>query len=157
MDNILLEQVKKAIEPVINEQGLILDRLNYVKKGRDFYLEVYVEKEDDVATLDDVCQVSEKISEKLDEVDLISENYILDVSTSGAEKPITDFSKFSKYVGKYIFVKIKNPILGFNDFTGTLESADEEKIVLSYREKTRVKTVEIQIDNITRSNLAIKF
>lgn len=157
MDNILLEQVKKAIEPVINEQGLILDRLNYVKKGRDFYLEVYVEKEDDVTTLDDVCQVSEKISEKLDEVDLISENYILDVSTSGAEKPITDFSKFSKYVGKYIFVKIKNPILGFNDFTGTLESADEEKIVLSYREKTRVKTVEIQIDNITRSNLAIKF
>ena len=157
MDNILLEQVKKAIEPVINEQGLILDRLNYVKKGRDFYLEVYVEKEDDITTLDDVCQVSEKISEKLDEVDLISENYILDVSTSGAEKPITDFSKFSKYVGKYIFVKIKNPILGFNDFTGTLESADEEKIVLSYREKTRVKTVEIQIDNITRSNLAIKF
>ena len=157
MDNILLEQVKKAIEPVINEQGLILDRLNYVKKGRDFYLEVYVEKEDDVTTLDDVCQVSEKISEKLDEVDLISENYILDVSTSGAEKPITDFSKFSNYVGKYIFVKIKNPILGFNDFTGTLESADEEKIVLSYREKTRVKTVEIQIDNITRSNLAIKF
>ena len=64
MDNILLEQVKKAIEPVINEQGLILDRLNYVKKGRDFYLEVYVEKEDDVTTLDDVCQVSEKISEK---------------------------------------------------------------------------------------------
>ena len=40
---------------------------------------------------------------------------------------------------------------------GGAKETPVEKIVLSYKEKTRTKTVELQIDNITRSNLAIKF
>ena len=38
-------------------------------------------------------------------------------STSGAEKPITDFTKFDKYIGKYMFVKFKNGYQGKNDIT----------------------------------------
>ena len=157
MSELLLDKIREILEPIINDQGLLLDNLKYVKKGREYYLEIYVEKEDDVTTLDEVCAVSDLLSKKLDEVDLIQDNYVLDVSTSGAEKPIKDFSMFPKYVGKYVFVKLRNPVNGKNDYTGTIESATSEKIVLSYKEKTRTKTVELQIDNITRSNLAIKF
>lgn len=153
----LLEKVKSYIEPLVNEQGLLLDEFRYEKRGRDYYLVIYVEKEDDVTTLDEVCLVSDLISKKLDEIDLISDNYILDVSTSGAEKPINDFSKFSKYVGKYIFVKLRNPVEGLNDYTGTLEEANEECIKLSYKVKTRTKFVTIEVANITKANLAIKF
>ena len=106
----LLEKVKSYIEPLVNQRGLYLDKFSYEKRGKDYYLVIYVEKEDDVITLDEVCEVSEIISNKLDEIDLISDNYILDVSTSGAEKPIKDFSKFDKYIGKYITVKLRNPV-----------------------------------------------
>ena len=82
---------------------------------------------------------------------------MLDVSTSGAEKPIKDFSKFNKYVGKYIYVKLRNPVEGLNDYTGTLEEANEEEIKLSYKVKTRTKYVTIEVANITKANLAIKF
>ena len=153
----LLEKVKSYIEPVVEAQGLLLDKFSYEKRGKDYYLVIYVEKEDEIATLDDVCKVSELISQKLDEIDLITDNYILDVSTSGAEKPITDFSKFPKYVGKYIFVKLRNPVEGENDYTGTLEEVNEETNKMSYKVKTRTKYVEIPISNITKANLAIKF
>ena len=157
MSNELLEKVKSYIEPLVQEQGLVLDKFAYEKRGKDYYLVIYVEKEDEIATLDDVCKVSEIISNKLDEIDLIPDNYVLDVSTSGAEKPITDFSKFPKYVGKYIFVKLRNPVEGENDYTGTLEEVNETSIKMSYKIKTRTKFVEIQISNITKANLAIKF
>lgn len=153
----LLERVKSYIEPIVHEQGMILDKFSYEKRGRDYYLVIYVEKEDDVTTLEEVCLVSDLISKKLDEIDLIEDNYVLDVSTSGAEKPIKDFSKFNKYVGKYIFVKLRNPVEGLNDYTGTLEEADENVIKLSYRVKTRTKFVTIEVSNITKANLAIKF
>ena len=104
MSELLLDKIREILEPIINDQGLLLDNLKYVKKGREYYLEIYVEKEDDVTTLDEVCAVSDLLSKKLDEVDLIQDNYVLDVSTSGAEKPIKDFSLFPKYVGKYVFV-----------------------------------------------------
>lgn len=153
----LLEKVKSYIEPLVKEQGMILDKFSYEKRGKDFYLVIYVEKEDEIATLDDVCKVSDLISVKLDELDLIKDNYVLDVSTSGAEKPITDFTKFDKYLGKYIFVKLRNPVDGFNDYTGTLEEVNENTIKMSYKVKTRTKYVEIEISNITKANLAIKF
>ena len=153
----LLDKVRSHIEPIVTEQGLLLDKFEYQKRGREFYLVIYVEKEDDVITLDEVCAVSDLISKKLDEIDLITDNYVLDVSTSGAEKPIKDFSKFNKYVGKYIYVKLRNPVEGLNDYTGTLEEANEEEIKLSYKVKTRTKYVTIEVANITKANLAIKF
>ena len=118
---------------------------------------IYVEKEDEITTLDDVCQVSELISAKLDEVDLIQDNYILDVSTSGAEKPITDFTKFDNYIGKYMYVKFKNGYQGKNDITGTLEKVENEELIISYKEKTRTKIINVQISNISKANLAVKF
>ena len=153
----LLEKVKSYIEPLVNQRGLYLDKFSYEKRGKDYYLVIYVEKEDDVITLDEVCEVSEIISNKLDEIDLISDNYILDVSTSGAEKPIKDFSKFDKYIGKYITVKLRNPVEGNNSYTGTLEEVGEDKIKMSYKVKTRTKFVELLKENITKANLAVKF
>lgn len=153
----LLDKVRSHIEPIVTEQGLLLDKFEYQKRGREYYLVIYIEKEDDVTTLDEVCAVSDLISKKLDEIDLITDNYVLDVSTSGAEKPIKDFSKFNKYVGKYIYVKLRNPVEGLNDYTGTLEEANEEEIKLSYKVKTRTKYVTIEVANITKANLAIKF
>lgn len=153
----LENQILNILKPVADSQGLLIEKLEYNKKGRDFYLTIYVEKEDEVTTLDDVCSVSELFGLKLDEVDLIKENYILDVSTSGAEKPITDFTKFSKYVGKYMYVKFKDGYQGRNDITGTLEKVENDELIISYREKTRTRIINVQISNISKANLAVKF
>ena len=153
----LENQILNILKPVADSVGLFIEKLEYNKKGRDYYLTIYVEKEDEATTLDDVCQVSELISAKLDEVDLIQDNYILDVSTSGAEKPITDFSKFEKYIGKYMYVKFKNGYQGRNDITGTLEKIENEELIISYRDKTRTKVINVHISNISKANLAVKF
>ena len=153
----LENQILNILEQVANQAGLFIEKLEYSKKGREYYLTIYVEKEDEVTTLDDVCQVSELFSAKLDEVDLIKENYILDVSTSGAEKPITDFTKFDKYIGKYMFVKFKDGYQGRNDITGTLEKVENDELIISYRDKTRTKVINVKISNISKANLAVKF
>lgn len=153
----LENQILNILKPVADAQGLLIEKLEYNKKGRDFYLTIYVEKEDEVTTLDDVCAVSELFGLKLDEVDLIKENYILDVSTSGAEKPITDFTKFSKYIGKYMYVKFKDGYQGKNDITGTLEKIENDELIISYRDKKRTKIINVKISNISKANLAVKF
>lgn len=153
----LLEKVRPYIESLVNENHLILDRFDFERRGKEWYLVVYVEKETDTVTLDEVCLISDLISKKLDEIDLIPQNYILDVSTSGAEKPIKDLRQLEKYIGKYIAVKLKNPVEGLNAYTGTLEHADESMIRMSYKVKTRTRYVDIEIQNITKANLAIKF
>ena len=153
----LNETLRQILEPIAMSEGLLIDKLEFAKKGRDFYLTVYVEKEDEVTTLDEVIAVSDLMSAKLDEEDVIQQEYILDVSTSGAEKEIRDFTKLPKYIGKYMYVKFKNPFSGFNDITGTLEKIEGNIVTMSYRVKTRTKEITFEIDNISKAHLAIKF
>ena len=56
-----------------------------------------------------------------------------------------------------MYVKFKNPFSGLNDVTGTLEEVKDDMLVISYRIKTRTKTISFEISNIAKANLAIKF
>lgn len=154
----LEEKLIEGLTPIVNSHNMIIDELHYKRRDGGFVLEVYVEREDlSPIDLDAIVALSEDLSPKLDELDLIQDEYCLDVSTSGAEKPIKDFSKFPLFIGRYMEVKIINPIDGLNTYVGTLLEANEEKIVLSYRVKTRTKQVEILISNINKARLSVEF
>ena len=48
-----------------------------------------------------MCCCSELISDKLDEVDPIKEEYILEVSSPGIEKPLKTFEQVEKSIGSF--------------------------------------------------------
>ena len=52
--------------------------------------------------IEDCGLVSEKLSEKLDEVDPIPHNYFLEVSSPGAERPLKKKQDFEKAIGKNV-------------------------------------------------------
>lgn len=76
----MLENVKKLLEPSINELGFKLDDVIYEKEGSLWFLRVIIDKET-LVTVDDCVIVCKKINPILDEADLIKDSYILDVCT----------------------------------------------------------------------------
>ena len=74
----IANEVKKLIEPILNENNYILDEVEYVLEGKIPYLRVYIDK-DGYITIDDCVKVSNLINPLLDEKDLIEDNYMLDV------------------------------------------------------------------------------
>lgn len=149
-------KLRPILEPIVISFNMYIDRLQYLKHGKDAFLELYVEREDmSSIDLDTICLLSDAISKKLDEVDLIKDNYTLDVSTSGAEKPIKDFSKFPLLISKYMQINVRNPIKGDNIFLGYLKEVKENSIILTYKIKTRTVDVEIDLNNITKAKLAV--
>ena len=99
----LEENLIAGLNNVVLKHNMLIDELHYLKKGKEFILQIYVEREDlSPIELDAIVSLSEDLSSKLDELDLIQDNYCLDVSTSGADKPIKDFSKFPLLIGKYM-------------------------------------------------------
>ena len=74
----IAKEVKKLIEPIIVENDYILDSVEYVLEGKVAYLRVFIDKEGFI-TIDDCVNVSNLINPLLDEKDLISDNYMLDV------------------------------------------------------------------------------
>jgi len=74
----MVEEIKKAIEPVIVENNYRVDEVEYVKEGSQNFLRVIIDK-DGIIDVEDCVKVFRLIDPILDEIDLIEESYILDV------------------------------------------------------------------------------
>ena len=148
--------VKNLIEKPIKALGYTEVEVKFVREFGTNYLRVMVDKDDEVIDLEQIMEVNDVVSPILDEADLIQSNYVLDVTTFGAEKAI-DVSKLEKYVGKYVNVHLSHPFKGLNNIEGTLESVDNEIVIISYKEKTRLIKCDVVRSTIDKARLAIKF
>ena len=75
-------EAEKLTGPIAEKHGVRIYDVEYVKEGPEYYLNIYIDKDGGVGILD--CEaVSRELSDKLDEVDLISDAYTLVVSSPG--------------------------------------------------------------------------
>ena len=149
------ENVLKLITEPIKSLGYEDVQVKYVKEFGTQYLRVLVDK-DDVIDLEDIVKVNDLISPLLDEADLIQNEYVLDVTSFGAEKPI-NVSNLEKYVGKYVNLHLVKPYKGENILEGDLKEVNKENVTLIYKEKARAKEAVLNRVDIDKARLAIKF
>ncbi|MEH6946392.1 ribosome maturation factor RimP [Bacillus sp. JJ634] len=155
MSKKVTEVVEELVTPILEDLQLELVEVEYVKEG-SWFLRVYIDKETGV-DIEDCGTVSEKLSEKLDEVDPIPQNYFLEVSSPGAERPLKKDKDFQQAIGKNVYIKTYEPILNEKEFEGTLMAFDGQEVTLEVKIKTRKKTVVIPYDKVAKARLAISF
>ncbi len=151
------EQVEELALPVVQELGLELVDIEFLKEGRDWFLRVYIDTPEGNIDIDQCAQVSERLSEELDRTDPIPQNYFLEVSSPGAERPLKKEEDFEKAVGRYIYVKTYEPVDGMKEFEGHLIANGPEVLEMQIRIKTRTLTVSIAKDKIAIARYAIDF
>lgn len=149
--------LRPEIEKIVTSQDLNLYDLEFVKEDGVWFLRVSIEKKDGTMDFETAEVISTLVSAKLDELDPIEHEYILDVCSPGAERPIRNKEEFASNLNQYISVYLKEKQDDKEMFTGDLLEVNEFDIVLSYKEKTRVKKVSIKFENIEKAHLAIKF
>ena len=148
-------QIKQLIEPTINKLGYSLESISLKREKGDLFLQIVVDRFDPIS-LDDIVAISNEISPILDENDPSKDNYFLDVTSLGAEKPIK-LEHLDKYINKYVNLHVINPIKGENYLEGNIDSVNDDTLILSYKIKTRLVRVEIPRKDIDKARLAIKF
>jgi ribosome maturation factor RimP len=150
------EIVEELAAPITSELGLELVEVEYVKEGKNWFLRIYIDKDMGV-DIEECGLVSEKLSEKLDEIDPIPHNYFLEVSSPGAERPLKKEKDFEKAIGKNVFVKTYEPIDGEKTFEGILTRFDGNMVSIEAKIKTRRKMVEIPYEKVASARLAVSF
>ncbi|KMY49481.1 ribosome maturation factor RimP [Peribacillus loiseleuriae] len=156
MSKKVTETVEELVIPILDELALELVEVEYVKEGKSWFLRVYIDKETGV-DIEDCGTVSEKLGEKLDETDPIPQNYFLEVSSPGAERPLKKEKDFQKALGKNVYIKTYEPILDEKEFEGILTSFDGKEVTIEMKIKTRKKTVVIPFEKIAKARLAVTF
>ena len=150
------EVIEDLVTPIVADLGLELVDIEYVKEGKDWFLRVYIDKDNGV-DIEECGIVSERLSEKLDEIDPIPHNYFLEVSSPGAERPLKKEKDFEKAVGKNVFIKTYEPIDEEKVFEGVLLAFDGETVKIEIKVKTRKKEILIPYAKVASARLAVTF
>lgn len=151
-----IEKIKMMIQPVLQQHKCSLYDLKWVQDGKMRILQVSVMYPDGSMDIDTCAAVSEGISSLLDESDIISHEYFLEVCSPGAERELRSFEEIKEAIGEYVFVKLKDPKAGMDSVKGTLLEANEESITISYMAKAVRKKIMIDSQNIALIRLSVK-
>ena len=84
----------------------------------------------------------------------LNENYSLEVSSPGEDRPLTKPEHFRRFLGRKVRVKTRDAIEGQRNFKGTLADADDETVTVAATGGTLVR---IPFERVERSNLIGEF
>lgn len=120
--------VKKEVEAL----GFDLVELRKGGTGRRPLLDVRIDRRDGAkVTIDDCAQVSRGLEPRLDASGLVGEDYVLEVSSPGVERPLRNAADWRRFAGKT--AKVLAPSLGGRlevEVIGVDDSSGDEVAVM---------------------------
>ncbi|MDD4377157.1 MAG: ribosome maturation factor RimP [Eubacteriales bacterium] len=98
--------VSEVLNDFLNENRLELYNVEFIKEGKDWFLRVYIDKQEnqdeEYVSTDDCEKVSRFLSVKLDEIDPIDQNYYLEVSSPGMDRSLIEEKHYKRFSGKLL-------------------------------------------------------
>jgi len=122
------EVIENLISSFVEEHQMELVDVEFVKEGPHRYLRVFIDKDDEKISLKDCRLVSDYINQHIDTIDPIKENYFLEVSSPGIERPLKKERDFEKATGQVVQAKLFSPLDGRKIIDGILKSFDVDNV-----------------------------
>lgn len=126
----IIEAVSALAEPVCVENGCTLWDVEYVREGGEWFLRLYIDKEEGVG-IDDCEAVSRAMDPLLDQADPIDTSYTFEVSSAGAERVLKRPSDFQQFLGSYVCVKLYQAKNGRKEIYGDLDAYEDGDVTVS--------------------------
>lgn len=139
------ELVYEKIKPLFKDDIRLVE-VEYVKRQDGMHLVIYIDKEGGVS-IDDCVKVNDLINDTIEELNpTADEQYALDVSSYGLDRPLKYDWQFKRYEGQRVNVKLYKKIDGRKEFVATLLGRNEESTMFG-----------VDNENITINNVDIAY
>jgi len=131
--------VKPLVLPITERLGLILWDVEFVKEGSEFFLRIYIDREEGGVGIEDCENVSRALDPILDEADPISQSYHLEVCSAGLIRDLKTTYHITRFLGCEAEIRLYKSVEDLpKRFTAVLNSVEEEALTVCVEEKTVV-------------------
>ena len=131
MANKFLDRAVELAQPILEQNGCELVDAEFKKEGQDKILRLKIERLEGRVSLDDCAEVNRALSEKLDEIDDGQENYILEISSPGVNRPLNKERDYIRFAGSKVDVSLYEAMDGRKKFTCVLEGYEKGVFLFS--------------------------
>lgn len=152
----ITEIIEEMLSDFMAEEGYELYNTEFIKEGKDWFLRVYVDKlaRDEYVGTEDCEKVSRYLSAKLDEEDPIEQNYYLEVSSPGMDRPLLKVEHYERYTGSEVEIRLYKGKDGTKNIEGVLNGISGEMVTV---EDHNGKVWELELSEIAKAKLAVVF
>lgn len=120
----------ELIEPEARALGFALVRVKMFGSAGDRTLQIMAERPDTrQLTIDDCAELSRRVSDRLDEADPIDEEYRLEVSSPGIDRPLTRLQDYADWQGHEARITLAEKLDGQKQFKGELVGVEGDGVV----------------------------
>ena len=146
----LRELMKNDLSPLIEDTGIDFYDVEYSNQNGKNILTFYIEKDEGLISIDDCELINNRITDKLDEIDPISDPYYLEIASVDITTPFTRDKDFKKNLGNVVIVNLYQKLDSKKEFKGILKDFNNQEISLEL-EKNQIKIERSNISSIKLS------
>ncbi|WP_424967215.1 MULTISPECIES: ribosome maturation factor RimP [unclassified Dinoroseobacter] len=144
------QRIAAIVAPVIEDMGYELVRLR-VMSGKTRTLQIMAEKPEGGIEVDDCAAISTAVSATLDVEDPIEDNYTLEVSSPGIDRPLTRLKDFDAWQGYEAKIETTELIDGRRRFKGNIVGTEDGEVLIEIEEGT----IGLQFDWLSDAKLVL--
>ena len=142
------------VTPVIESMGFELVRIRLMG-GNTRTLQIMADRPEGGIVVDDCGEISIALSAVLDVEDAVEDNYILEVSSPGIDRPLTRLKDFEMWKGWEARMETTELIDGRRRFKGTLGGVEGEEVLIMIEEGGETVTIGLQFEWLADAKLIL--
>ncbi|MDQ3002608.1 MAG: ribosome maturation factor RimP [Fibrobacterota bacterium] len=148
----LIDNISHLATKVAESNGLDLVDVEIFRAGKRRVLRIYVGKRDGV-NVDDCAKISRDLGTLLDADNVMQdENYVLEVSSPGLDRPFKTLKDYRRNLGRFIRVSTSEAVEGKKLVVGKLADVGEASITVDSDGKPR----SIPLDLIVQAKVDVR-
>jgi ribosome maturation factor RimP len=142
------------VTPAIEGMGFELVRIRLMS-GKTRTLQVMADRPEGGIEVEDCARISTALSAVLDVEDPIEENYILEVSSPGIDRPLTRLKDFDLWQGHEARLETAELIDGRRRFKGVLAGTEGDEVLIEIEEAGETVTIGLKFDWLADAKLLL--
>ena len=147
-------RLAEIAQPVIEDLGFELVRIRLMG-GKTHVLQVMAERPDGGIEVDECAKISTALSAILDVEDPIEENYTLEVSSPGIDRPLTRLKDFDTWNGYEAKIEATELIDGRRRFKGILAGTEGDEVLITLDDQGEDVTIGLKFDWLSDAKLVL--
>lgn len=159
--NDVSKKVEELLKEFLNNKNLSIYKIEYKKLGKEWNLDVYIEKpegsDEEFVNIEECEMVNRYLSDKLDQADLIPHQYTLSVNSPGLDRELIKAEDFTRYRGRMVELNLYEQLDGVKQFEGVLIGLKDNNVLITANANGKDNVIEIPRNKIAKINLAVVF
>ena len=147
-------RITEIITPTIEDMGYEVVRVRLMT-GKESILQIMAQKPDGTIEVDECGEVSSAVSALLDVEDPITDEYTLEVSSPGIDRPLTRLKDFDQWEGFEAKIETEELIDGRRRFKGELRGTEGNEVLIEIEDQGTPVTIGLQFDWLTDAKLVL--